>query len=670
MARPRLRAPAPALAAVCALLCPGLFAGPLHRPGSAVAAVPEDKDKDKDKPPYLPSIPDEATYAANGEIINAVQWSKFVIDLKEQRIYYFDPKLFPLHRDFVFAVLLKQPQSRPAISEYNKNYSREKPRYILGYLARHLKTGRWDFSFWAGDHIDAAGVRLARDYLLRTFFVKDKELFFRPESSVQEALLGQLKDLPTVTNDELYKQVDYQAFATGRAVGRLHIVAPGTAVDALNFDPGEIVILQESYPDITPVAGIVTATFSTPLSHVNLRARAWRIPNAGYHDAGKRFAALDGKQVLLEVQDAAMTLRPATAAEVSAWRRKKAAKVTLPEPDYGVSELRALDGMRRGEVIRYGAKAANLGEIVSAHLPGVSVPAGFGVPFAAYRDHLHRHGIDAELTVLREDPRFDRDAGFRKQQLEKVMQRIIAAEVDAALVEAVWNRIQSELAGQSVFVRSSTNAEDLPNFNGAGLYYTAPNVQGKAALGAAMKQVWASLWSFRAVEERRLFHIDERAAACALLIVASLPATAAGVLVTRNLYEPDNDHTYTINAQRGLGLRVVDGKTTPEQVVYNLRYPATKLVSKSGDTTMLVLGEKGGVKEVPVPSQEVVLTGPRVHALVEAVRRIRPLFPYDLDVEWVLTGERVFIVQARAFLGGDVFRPLPAHHSGGGAAPL
>lgn len=607
-------------------------------------------------------MPDAATYTAYAEVLNAQEWGKFVIDLNAGRIYYFDPKLYPLHRDFVFSVLLNQPQTRAALNEYNKNYGQKKPSYVLGYLAHHLKSGRWDFSFWAGDHIDPAGVRMVRAWLLRTFFVRDKELFFRPESVMQEQLLSALTDIPTVTNDDLYKQVDYQAFAPGRAVGKLHIVPATTPVDALDFSPDEIVILQESYPDITPVAGIITATFSTPLSHVNMRARAWRIPNAGCRDAGKRYAALNGKTVLYEVQEAAMTLRPATAAEIAAWQRKRSAAVVLPAPNYAVSDLRPLDGMRRPDVTIYGAKAANLGEIVSAHLPGVHVPPGFGVPFAAYQAHLRRHGITAELQALLANPRVAQDAGFRKQQLAALQRRIEEASVDPQLLDAVAAKIDQDLGGASVFVRSSTNAEDLPNFNGAGLYYTAANVKGRAALAQAMRQVWSSLWSFRAVEERRHYRIDERAAACALLIVASLPATAAGVLVTRNLYEPDNDHTYTINAQRGLGLRVVDGRTTPEQVVYNLRFPATKLVSKSSDATMLVLGDGGGVKEVPVPSREVVLTHSRVRTLVEAVKKIRPLFPYDLDVEWVLQGERFYLVQARAFLGGEAFRPLPKSH--------
>lgn len=613
----------------------------------------------EDRPVSIGTIADPATYSAYAEIIDADEWGKFVIDIKAQRMYYFDVKQFPLHRDFVFQVLLNQPQTRAAINDYNKNYAREKPQYILGYLAHHLKNNRWDFSYWAGDHIDAEGVRVTRNWLLKTFFVKDKDLYFRPESLLQERLLPQLKDIATITNDQMYKQVDYQAFSTGRAVGKLRIVPPTAALDDLNIQSDEIVILQESYPDITPVAGIVTSTFSTPLSHVNLRARAWRIPNAGYKDAGTRFASLAGKQVLLEVREASFTLRQATAQEMTGWRRKQTMSVQIPRPDFSVTELRPLDGMQRKDAGIYGAKAANLGEIVSSHLPGVDVPAGFGIPFAAYRDHLKRHGIDVELEALLVDARFGKDPLFRRQRLTALQQRIRTAELDGALRDTIYEKIQKQLGGQSVFVRSSTNAEDLPNFNGAGLYYTAANVKGKDQLADAMREVWASLWSFRAVEERMLYRIDERAVACALLIVVSLPATAAGVLVTRHLYDPSNDHAYTVNAQRGLGLRVVDGKTTPEQVVFNIRYPATRLVSRSADSTMLVLDEAGGIKEVPVTNHDVILTDARTRALVEKVQKIRALFPYDLDVEWALEGERFWILQVRAFVGGDMFRPLP-----------
>src|SRR2546430_975182 len=84
-----------------------------------------------------------------------------------------------------------------------------------------------------------------------------------------------ISDLKTVTNDEIYKAAEFQAFTKGRAVGKLHVVPIGTPYESLTFDRHEIALLQESYPDITPVAGIIATQFSTPLSHVNLRAGAW-----------------------------------------------------------------------------------------------------------------------------------------------------------------------------------------------------------------------------------------------------------------------------------------------------------------------------------------------------------------------------------------------------------
>jgi hypothetical protein len=90
------------------------------------------------------------------------------------------------------------------------------------------------------------GVRRARDRVLKTFFVQD--LAFRPESTMQEALLAELKDIPTVTSDALYKEADYRPFNLGKALGRLRIVPPGTPYESLLFEPDDIVILQESYP--------------------------------------------------------------------------------------------------------------------------------------------------------------------------------------------------------------------------------------------------------------------------------------------------------------------------------------------------------------------------------------------------------------------------------------
>jgi phosphoenolpyruvate synthase/pyruvate phosphate dikinase len=55
---------------------------------------------------------------------------------------------------------------------------------------------------------------------------------------------------------------------------------------------------------------------------------------------------------------------------------------------------------------------------------------------------------------------------------------------------------------QTCLCRSSSNSEDLPNFSGAGLYSSVPNVINEDRLIDAVKKVWASLWNFQGYEAR------------------------------------------------------------------------------------------------------------------------------------------------------------------------
>ncbi len=600
---------------------------------------------------WVKAIPDDATWQRYSRSLNADQFGKFIIDVKSNDIYFIDVNLFDLHADFVLGVLLKQAWTAENVRAYNKNYERVKPRFILGYLTHHTKVGRWTFSFWEGDKIDAAGVLRVSKRLDEAFW--QKGMPFRPDSPLQEKVAREVekKGVKTVTNDEIYKASSYQAFNLGRSVGTLRVVPVGTAYESLAFDRHDIVLLQESYPDITPVSGIIATTFSTPLSHVNLRAGAWGIPNAGDKQAREKWAALDGKVVYYEVKDAGAVIREATATEIAELedRVHKARHVEVPRADLANPRLAMLQRIRAKDATTYGAKTANLGEIRSAGLDGVNIPDGFGVPLFYYARHMQQHGLDAKVEALITDARFATDAAWRKGELEALRKAIVAAPIDAAVLTMLYKRVRVTLGGKGVFVRSSTNAEDLPGFNGAGLYDTVPNVKGKAALGEAVKTVWASLWNLRAVEERTAFGIDHRAVFAGVMIQVGVNATAAGVLVSTNLYDPRDDDGFTINGKWGLGMRVVEGQKVPEQIIFDATNDGTKIISRSDEPTMLVFDDKGGIKEIPVESGGVIITEERAKRLVEAVRKFIPLFPADapLDVEWVLEGETIWIVQAR-----------------------
>ena len=600
---------------------------------------------------WVKAVSDAATWKHYSKTVGSDELGKFIIDVKTNDIYFIDVNLFNIHADFVLGVLLKQAWTADNIREYNKNYERVKPRFILGYLTHHLKIDRWTFAFWDGDKIGADDVVRSKLRLDDTFFVKP--LAYRPDSPMQQKVgeAVKRKGLTTITNDEVYKAADFQAFTKGHAVGKLKVVPIGVDYESQTFGRDDIVLLQESYPDITPVAGILTTAFSTPLSHVNLRASAWGIPNAGDKKARSKYGKLDGTYVYYEVTDTAAAVRAATADEIrqAEARRAEAHHVTLQPANLDNPKLAMLTRMRAKDHTSFGTKAANLGEIVTANLPGVRVPEGFGMPLYYYAQHMKRNGLDTRVDAMHADPRFRSDSAWRKAALEDIRRAIVAAPLDPATLDAVYKRVRLRLGGKGVFVRSSTNAEDLPGFNGAGLYDTVPNVVGKHALGEAIKFVWSSVWNLRAVEERDLFGIDHKQVFGACLIQIGVNATAAGVLVTWNLYDP-NDQSFTINAKWGLGMRVVEGQKVPEQIVYDPANDGTKILSRADDPVMLTFDAKGGITEIPVPvGAGVILTEGRAKRLAAQVKAIIPVFTHGkpLDVEWVLEGEEFWIVQAR-----------------------
>lgn len=606
---------------------------------------------------WLKAIPDEATWKSYSKTVASDRFSKCIIDVKTNDIYFFDVNLFNIHADFVLGVLLKQAWTSDNVREYNKNYEREKPKFILCYVTHHLKVNRWTFSFWEGDKIGPDDVIRTRNRLAGAFFIKN--IAFRPDSPMQQKVAAEVarRGIKTITNDELYKASEFQAFTRGRAVGRLRVVPAGAPYESLTFERHDIVLLQDSYPDITPVAGILATAFSTPLSHVNLRAGAWRIPNAGDKKARDKYARLDGKVVFYEVTDTGLTLREATPAEIAEHENAiaKTRHVDLPEADTASPRLAMLTRMRARSVATYGTKSANLGEVVTSNLPGVAIPPGFGVPFAYYVRHMKQHRLDARVEAMLADARFRSDAAWRKPALEALRKAIVAAPIDPAVLDMIYKRVQLKLGGRGVFVRSSTNSEDLPGFNGAGLYDTVANVVGKKAIGEAIKTVWASLWNLRAVDEREAFGIDHRQVYSGVLIQVGVNATAAGVLVTRNLWDTTDDNGFTINAKWGLGMRVVEGQRVPEQIIFDPTNDGTKIISRADDPVMLTFDQHGGIKELPVPGGAgVILTEERAKRLCAQVQALVPLWPagQPLDIEWVLEGEQFWIVQVRPYIGG------------------
>lgn len=565
------------------------------------------------------------------------------------KLYYIDSKRWRLHQDFANAHYLSLEKGGSFLEH---NYQRDDRRFALGVVAWQSKIKGFTLELWEGD---LAGPELIKEMLgaVRASFFAP--VAFKPNSLSQEQAAQALRDPQVVYTRDLYQAEDYIALNLSRRAGILRF--PADADAALAARPGDILVLKEPALALPPVSGVITTSFSSPLSHINLLAKGWGIPNAFVRDAEARFKALDGQVVVFEARARNFELRAATPEEAAVFRATGARRSNLVASanDLSCETLAELKDMRRGDAIRYGSKAANLGEIQHAidarRITDAHVPAGFGVPFAYCQRFYEQNGLLPRIRALISEPRFKEDALYRREQLAGLRSRIQEAPLDPAFEQALLAKAQAMFGDRGVFARSSTNSEDLPNFSGAGLYTTVPNVRGGAALGAAVRTVWASLWNYEAFEAREAAGIDHFQVWAAVLVQEGVNGTAAGVLITQNPFNPDDHAGVYLNAKKGLGIRVVEGKPMAEQIIFRPRSNSVQVLTRSADDTMLRFDAKGGVKEIPIEVGRAVLTDNLVRRLSRVALQTKKVFDSkDQDMEWVTVDDRIYLVQSRPYI--------------------
>ena len=605
---------------------------------------------------YVHRIDNHEQFVRFSVPLDDVPFTKFVIDTKTMKPYYFWTAVYPFHYHFVNEVLRKgRPDAYADIHAFNRsNHEGIDREYLLGSIAFHPGRKVYTFEFLQADHPTAEIVQDTYKVLHSSFY--DDGLLWRPVGKGHLAIKDKVKGVPVVGPGMLETGGDYQFLNAGKAVGRLRVVPETADATQMDFDRDEIVVLHEVPMDIQPVAGVISLQFSTPLSHVALRARAWGIPNIGLKDALKQTQGLVGGWVYLEARQDGCEVRKATDAEVTQAKqnqRQSKHPVYVPTVDLDRRGLPTLAEINTRDIESVGAKAANLGTLYRNKNVRWDVPPGFVVPFAHYADFMRNNRLDDKVGKFLSDPVLKKDKAARRKALDALRAAIKAGKHTPSLAKAITAKLREPAyLGKGVFVRSSTNAEDLDGFNGAGLYDTVPNVKGDDKVLDAIKQVWSSLWNVRAYEERAFYRIDHASCFPAVLLQVGVNATGAGVMITTNIYDPTDDRSVTINAKHGLGLRVVDGKKVPEQVLYDRTAKTMRIISRSDDDVALVFDKDGGVKEVKTGGKP-VLTEKLVQMLAASATDVERIFPGKgpQDIEWLIVDGGVHLVQSRPYVG-------------------
>lgn len=584
------------------------------------------------------------TYNAN--LLHTMPHVLFVIDRQgANRIYYVNMNFYELHETFVNSLYLSLERGRLF---WQNNHLKPDRRFILGRIAYHPAIKRFGFEFWEGDTISPELLAVTSKVIGKSFFAA---VAFKPNSKMQEDAGAQVAGMARILPDDVNKRLEYQALNLSRGVGRINVVDELDENTVINS--GDILVLKSTPIHLPPVSGIVVTQSASMLSHINILARSWGVPNAFIYNATEVFKKYDGQWVNFETKLDGYEIKPASASQVEECERRQALrrKMMTPQADTGVKRLASLRHQRSRDAKAYGAKSANLGELKYARLLGITVPDGFSIPFFYYDQFMRENRLDESLRQMLADRNFAHDAAYRRRQLAKFREAVQKGEVNAELRRELVRRMETEFSGKGLFVRSSANTEDLLNFSGAGLHSTVPNVRERAPLVEAVKTVWASLWNYEAFEVREHAGIDQSKVKMAVLIQEGINADSAGVLVTTDPFNQENAGAIYINAKRGLGIRVVEGQRISEQIIFNPSTSAMQVLTRSAEDSLLTFDEQGGLREVPVVGTRIVLTDELVRRLAQAGLAVKRVFGNrEQDIEWVIRDGRIYIVQSRPYV--------------------
>lgn len=576
----------------------------------------------------------------------AIPHAMFVIDRRNKnRIYYVNSQKFRFHKDFLYSTLLI-----PLGTDiYKAAYYNEDRRFIVGTIAWQKTVDKWTWELWEGDLATAGHIKTANEIINKTFF---QPVNYKPNSTRQDGVSANL-GINRVTQDEINKNQEYLALNVGKTVGRIHIIEK--LDDTVEIGVNEILVLKELPESIPPVRGIIVAKPSSPLSHINILAKGWDIPNVYIKDADKLYKEYHGRWVSLDASLTNYSVKPASQEELTGREWDTPLDRDAPS-NLEVIKVAGLKEMRAKDSIIYGAKAANLGEMLNKKVPNISVPDGFSVPFYWYNKFMEDNGFDKLLEEYIWDDNFVHNPRYRREKLEGFRKMIQNGKFDESLKTEIIEKWRTQLGGKAVFVRSSSNAEDLPNFSGAGLYSSVGNVIEEEKLIEAVKTVWASLWNFNAYDERVRNFVDQESVFMSVLIQVGIDMDRGGVMITKDPFDKQSKNAIYISATCGHNSTIVRNKNIPEQILFNSRSKRAVVLTLSDQTEALRFDEKGDLKEVPDncanPKTKRVLSDLQVRNLATVATTIKQIFgnKKEQDIEWGILNGKIYIVQARPYI--------------------
>jgi len=576
---------------------------------------------------------------------------KVVYDYAAKKLYFFNSTRYTYHYDFCSQVL----GFNEDIGEFNKQSYNEtnKRTYLLANINYLENSDDWIMELAASDEMNAGLINFFFNEVNKNVYFKDKLKFYL--NSPHVILLNSKKELkiPTVLSDFIFKRITQQSIENASGIG---ILKKYDLQKKEDFNPksNEIIIINTTPEFIPSVRGIIITELQTPLSHLVLLAKNRNIPV--YVDTKvwdkQSVNNLLGKKVELITKESSYSLK-ASQKPIPA---KKAVKEIVLKRDFSVTDLVDLETETPVNIVNsIGSKATNLGLLkqIQKEMRSFKTPEyAFAIPFYYFNEHIKENDLQNKINALYAIPKDS--VKLLEKELKAFRKTVKNSKVNPELLKKVEEKLNAQSDFKNFRFRSSTNAEDMEGFNGAGLYDSKTAVIGDSVktVEKAILDVWSSFWNFRAFQERDLFGINHESCAMGVLVHRSFPDEKAnGVLITRNMYR-DRYAGITVNVQLGEESVVKPEPNVTCDEFYGHNFNGFGSFVVDYRSTSSLNNGKPILNETEIktlfdlsPTLE-----RKLNNLWQKRKMVKRTYPLDIEFKYLGDKKQLYIKQARAYM--------------------